>query len=947
MTKLFKHAMLCRVMFVVLAITVVGCSANQPARSGGVAGAARVPHEVIVDHGQEAYRIESRTDRVIAVLENGATLIVQRVQSPVVAVRAYCRTGGVYEGKWLGGGLSHLLEHLVAGGTNARRTEEQNRDLLQKIGNNSNAYTTTDSTSFFVNTTPDHTAEAIDLVTGWVMTAAITPAEYEREYEVVQRELEMGKGDPDSVFSDMTLANRYRVSPTRVPVIGYQEVIQGLSRDDVYSYYKLAYVPNNMVFVVAGDVDPEVAIAALRDNLKEFSPGRVFDHTLPEEPVVMHPRKVTAGFAGLSIAKLDLAYPSVRLDETDLHALDLLAAVMGDGETSLLTEQLRDEKELVSEVSASDWTPFWVKGSFSITMSLKPENIPAATAETLRLIRTLKATPLDTKLIDRAKNRLRIDQLRDTLTSEEIATRMAEDFLGTGDVDFTKEYIDAIQKVSPKELQNVAIKYLDPARLITTTLLPAQADGSAATRPAPATRPADSAITRTELPDGGVLLHKRVVGAPLVEVQVYAKGGLSSEEVANAGYGSIAMAMLDRGTATQDGDAINDFFDSIGSSFEASCERNYWTWQTSVLKDDFAATLPVFGDILNNPSFDKDELNANRPLFLQELRGRDAAWDEQALHFFTKAYFEAPKSPYRFAEWGSEDHVGKVTTADLKNFYNEVVLKAPRVMSIVGDVDAAAAEKLAARYLAGGDKLLPDARVPARPRSFAKSDHARIEVRKVALQKTSQALAGVVVGFDSHSVTGDSDSYAKTLADTVVSGYDYPTGYLFDILRGRGLVYDVHAVDYPGISAALPGTFYVFAGCQADKVDEVTNTIIETMARLQQGPPAIDNAWVERAKTMIVTANAIDSEAPASLATTIALAELNGLGYDAPANFGLRINALSTTDIVAFARTHLSTAFVAISTPKPGLVHQSEGVRQFTKFDPIVLAPKGVEHDKK
>ena len=72
--------------------------------------------------------------------------------------------------------------------------------------------------------------------------------------------------------------NRYRVSPARVPVIGYKEVIQGLSRDDVYAYYKLAYVPNNMMFVAVGDRDPEELLATVRRNVGDIKPGRAFGH---------------------------------------------------------------------------------------------------------------------------------------------------------------------------------------------------------------------------------------------------------------------------------------------------------------------------------------------------------------------------------------------------------------------------------------------------------------------------------------------------------------------------------------------------------------------------------------------------------------------------------------------------------------------------------------------
>src|SRR5436305_10011211 len=123
-----------------------------------------------------------------------------------------------------------------------------------------------------------------------MMTAAITSEEYRREYQVGQRELERGKGSPVTQFSYLTMFNRYHVSPARVPVIGYQEVIQGLSRDDVYSYYKLAYVPENMVFSVAGNLDPEAMLKAIQLNVADAKPAREFDHNIAPEPPVLAPR---------------------------------------------------------------------------------------------------------------------------------------------------------------------------------------------------------------------------------------------------------------------------------------------------------------------------------------------------------------------------------------------------------------------------------------------------------------------------------------------------------------------------------------------------------------------------------------------------------------------------------------------------------------------------------
>src|SRR5206468_9119719 len=128
-----------------------------------------------------------------------------------------------------------------------------------------------------------------------------------------------------------------------VPVIGYQEVIQGLSRDDVYSYYKLAYQPNNIVFAVAGDLPPEQMLKSVQQQVRDFKPGRAFSHDVAPEPEVTAPRTAVATFPNLGSSRLELGFPSVKLDHPDLYALDLLAMVLGGGESSILVEELRDK----------------------------------------------------------------------------------------------------------------------------------------------------------------------------------------------------------------------------------------------------------------------------------------------------------------------------------------------------------------------------------------------------------------------------------------------------------------------------------------------------------------------------------------------------------------------------------------------------------------------------
>jgi zinc protease len=179
------------------------------------------------------------------------------------------------------------------------------------------------------------------------------------------------------------------------------------------------------------------------------------------------------------------------------------------------------------------------------------------------------------------------------------------------------------------------------------------------------------------------------------------------------------------------------------------------------------------------------------------------------------------------------------------------------------------------------------------------------------------------------------------------SGYGYPTGYIFEILRGRGLVYDANAMIFPGRSPELPGTFLAYAGCDAKNADECINVILENIARLQGSPEDMQVDWFERSKKLITTAEALHNQTAAQQAQTAALDELFGLGYDYHDHFNDRINAVRITDVQQVARLRLNECIVTVTTDHPELVKTKEGVRTYTKFPPVDLTPKGVTHDAK
>jgi zinc protease len=219
-----------------------------------------------------------------------------------------------------------------------------------------------------------------------------------------------------------------------------------------------------------------------------------------------------------------------------------------------------------------------------------------------------------------------------------------------------------------------------------------------------------------------------------------------------------------------------------------------------------------------------------------------------------------------------------------------------------------------------------------------------VEVKDVKIQKTQQALAGIVVGFNSKSVSGDPANYVLDVGQTMAGGWGYPTGYLFETLRGKGLVYVVEATNNPGRSDKTPGTFYVFAGCDPSKVNEVVDQILLNVGRLQGTDADMQKDWFSRSKLLITTAEALDNETPESQASVAAIDELFGLGYDYHSKFAAGINGVTLDQIRATAASRLHDCVVTISTPDPEAVHIKAGVRTYASFPAVDLTPRGVQH---
>src|SRR6201987_5479977 len=231
------------------------------------------------------------------VLPNGLTIIVQEDHSaPVASVQAWCSTGSIDEDQHLGAGLSHILEHMLFKGTKTQ-SANQIAQSIQDVGGYINAYTSFDRTVFWIDVPKDGVGTALEVLSDAMMNSSLPAEEYKKEQEVIRREFAMGMDDPDRVTSLLLFGTAYQRHPYRFPVIGELEIYNQLTQEQVMQYYKTRYVPNNLTFVVVGDVDAEKIRQQLVELFRPYPEKSLKPVFIPAEPPQLGRREGHQEFA--------------------------------------------------------------------------------------------------------------------------------------------------------------------------------------------------------------------------------------------------------------------------------------------------------------------------------------------------------------------------------------------------------------------------------------------------------------------------------------------------------------------------------------------------------------------------------------------------------------------------------------------------------------------------
>jgi zinc protease len=410
-------------------------------------------------------------------LDNGLEIVViPDHRAPVVTHMVWYKAGGADEPPGVSG-IAHFLEHLMFKGTDKIPVGEFSK-IIARNGGRDNAFTTQDTTAYFQKVAKDRLPLVMEMEADRMANLKLEEKDVLTERKVIMEERRSRvDNDPGSILQEQMFAALYLAHPYRIPVIGWENEISQLTREDAMSFYKRFYEPDNAILVVAGDVEPDEVLKLAQEKYgKVPRPAAAPAHKRVQEPEPQAPRKVTlkdprAGKA--TIQRIYLAPSASTAAPREAEALEILAHILGASTTGKLYKKVVIEQKKAS--AAAGWYGAVARdsGRFGVyAVAAGDETLDDIEASMDEVIKDIRENGVTAKELERAQNTMIADLIYETDNVGSLA-RIYGWALATG---LTIEDVEAeaqrLASVTADDVKAAARKYLDIKRSVTGYLIP-------------------------------------------------------------------------------------------------------------------------------------------------------------------------------------------------------------------------------------------------------------------------------------------------------------------------------------------------------------------------------------------------------------------------------------------------------------------------------------------
>ncbi|MBU2540823.1 MAG: insulinase family protein [Candidatus Omnitrophica bacterium] len=843
----------------------------------------------------------NKTEKII--LDNGLTILLKELPSSEIAcIVALIKSGSAREARFLGSGIAHLCEHMLFK-DDPENPKSEIAKQVSLLGGTINGSTSYDWTSYQISLPKENLLAALELFYQFLMKAQFQQEDLEKEKQVVLKEINLGKDNPHKLLWNLLLQTTFNNHPYRYPIIGYENLLKRLTLANLRKFYKQTYVPQNLIISISGSFDRKQIKNRIQDLFGKDEMGPIQSKYDIVEPQQNTMRQVLKDLKATTFGYAALGFRSVSIHEKDLYALDLLASILGEGTSSRLNQNLKEEKKLVYSIDALNYTPK-DPGLFVITFTSEPENQDKAYDEILKEIENIKEFEVNKEELIRAKQSIKSGLLFRLAACENLATSSAHNEATLGDPDFDEEYIRKIENITSLEVRNAALKYLNSSSLSFLRVIPQDKEKCEKTIPKSATEKQE--IKRIELDGGLRILLLEDDRLPIVNIRVAFLGGLLAENNKNNGISDLTSKLLLKGTKTKSAFEISRLMESWGGNISSFSGNNSFGISIEVLKENTESTLKLVSEIILSPAFDAVEIDKEKNLNLAQLkRQREDIFTRGSLLLKKEIYQD---HPYSMNALGTQDSIASLNRKSILDFYKQHIRKPNIVISVFGDIDNQRTLKLIKNLFANLDNKVVSFTAKERIMPLKNS------ITNFDILEKEQSL--FLIGFPTCSLKNP-DRYVLDIISEVLSGLD---GRLFRNIREElGIAYALSADNANLLEA---GHFLFYVATTSENLKKAQEKIWQEINSLKK--KGIDEEELERAKRSLTGKMKISLEANAALSWHAILDELYGLGFLNYKDYESRLNSITTKKVKNILNKYFNDNFVEIFItptsffPEPG-----------------------------
>jgi predicted Zn-dependent peptidase len=295
----------------------------------------------------------------VTTLPSGLTVVTETMDRvETVSLGAYVASGTRHE-EAAQNGVSHFLEHMAFKGTE-RRNAAEIAEAVENVGGHINAYTAREQTAYYVKMLKEDLDLGADIIGDILTHSVFAPDEVERERGVILQEIGQANDTPDDIIFDHFQEAAYPGQPMGRPVLGTEEIIRGMSRDEISGYMKRHYAAKNVVVAATGALEHDQVVELV---------SRHFADLRADMPQTAAPGLYGGGefreSRDLDQVHIVLGFPGMGYSDPDYYPALMLSTLLGGGMSSRLFQEIREKRGLVYSIY-SFTAPYVDGGLFGI-----------------------------------------------------------------------------------------------------------------------------------------------------------------------------------------------------------------------------------------------------------------------------------------------------------------------------------------------------------------------------------------------------------------------------------------------------------------------------------------------------------------------------------------------------------------------------------------------------